>query len=141
MILRQYLKFFINGGLLGLIAWGLQLLLFRFFEDARAPYPYALASALTYLPLVVLNFAIQKRFIFGVPGAFPRFVVANLAIMLLVAACSPVFKALLGSLLGASWGELLGFAAAAIVCSVPSFLLKRSWVFGVRRGVPGESEA
>lgn len=128
-MIREYAKFFVNGGILGLVAWGLQLLIYEAIGGASS-LSYALASALTYIPLVCINFLIQRAWIFNRPGLFPRFIVANLSIMLLVTVLSPVFRQLIDLLLTPPWGSRCGFVVAAIVGSVPSFLIKRGWVFG-----------
>lgn len=128
-MIREYAKFFVNGGILGVIAWGLQLLIYRALASDTA-YAYVLASALTYLLLVVVNFMVQRAWIFKRSGMFPRFVVANLAIMLLVSALSPVCRHMVDLLAGAPWGDRGGFIVAALLGSIPSFLIKRHWVFG-----------
>lgn len=128
-MIREYAKFFVNGGILGVIAWGLQLLIYRALARDSA-YAYALASALTYLPLVIVNFMVQRAWIFKRLGLFPRFVVANLAVMLLVSALSPVCRQIVDLLAGAPWGDGGGFILAALLASIPSFLIKRHWVFG-----------
>lgn len=131
MMLREYVKFSINGGLLGLVAWWLQQSIYLGLGGAT-PEAYLLASALTYLPLVLVNFYIQRRWIFFRPGLFWRFVLANLAIMLLVSVLSPWCWRLVDLIVGPPWGERSGFAVAAVIGSVPSFLIKRHWVFGKR---------
>lgn len=127
-MLRQYIKFFINGGLLGIVAWGLQLGIYRLI-DGEFQYGYAMASCLTFMPLIVVNFLIQKNFIFKKHGLFLKFFVANLSIMLLVMLLSEICKYFLTQELGKMWGERGGFLVASLLGSVPSFLLKKYWVF------------
>jgi len=124
----QYLKFFLNGGVLGVAALALQWLIFNAIGGDSAT-AYSLATALTYLPLLVVNFMIQKTWIFYRTGLFWRFVVANLAIMALVSLLSPLCRYVIDALVGAPWGDRGGFALAALLGSMPSFLLKRYWVF------------
>jgi putative flippase GtrA len=87
---------------------------------------YILASGLTYLPLAVVNFIIQRAWIFNRQGLFLRFMVANAAIMLLV---SLISRGLIDLIAGAPWGDRGGFIMAALLGSIPSFLIKRHWVF------------
>lgn len=129
-MLRQYARFFVNGALLGVVAWYLQLALFRAL-GGDSPAHYALASVVTYVPLVLINFELQRRLIFGRPGRFARFVAANLAVMVVVSLAAPLCQLAIATIAGEAWGERLGFAAAAVLGSLPSFLLKRRWVFGV----------
>ena len=132
MIYRQYIKFFINGGILGLVSWALQIMIYRAI-GIDSGVAYAIATALTYAPLVIINFIIQRRWIFKSEGLFWKFVAANLTIMLLVSLFSPVFRSLVASAAGAEWGDRGGFALAAIVMSVPSFFLKRLYVFNSKQ--------
>jgi putative flippase GtrA len=130
-MLDQYLKFFVNGGVLGIAAWGLQWLIYRAISGDSAT-DYGIATGLTYVPLVVVNFLIQRRWIFNRPGLFWRFVMANLAIMILVSLLSPFCRYVIEQIYGSTWGDRGGFIVAALLGSIPSFLLKRIWVFGVQ---------
>ena len=82
-MIKQYFKFFINGGILGVIAWGLQLTIYQSLGGSSS-LKYAIAAALTYLPLIVANFIIQRKLIFKQNGTFGKFIMANLLIMLLI---------------------------------------------------------
>lgn len=127
-MLAQYLKFFVNGGALGIAAWGLQWLIYMAISGDSAT-AYSAASALAYIPLVVVNFLIQRWWIFNRPGLFWRFVMANLAIMIFVSLLSPLCRFVIDQIFGIPWGDRGGFIAAALLGSIPSFLLKRNWVF------------
>ena len=129
-MLRQYVKFVVNGGILGILAWGLQTALFVMLGGDSAA-SYGVATALTYVPLVILNFSIQRAWIFRRPGLFWRFVAANLTIMVLVSLLSPVMRYVIDQFVGLPWGNCGGFVTAALLASAPSFLLKRYWVFRV----------
>lgn len=128
MILKQYAKFLVNGGLIGLVGWCLQSGLFHALgqKDGRA---YAIASVLTYMPLILLNFTIQRQLIFSVPGRFSRFVVANIFVMLFVSALSPLCREILALLGGGAVGDQGGFVLASLIGATPSFLLSRYFVF------------
>jgi|UniRef100_UPI0040477D69 putative flippase GtrA len=127
-MLNQYLKFFVNGGVLGIAAWGLQWLIYKAISSNTA-MAYSIATALTYAPLIVVNFLIQRRWIFNSPGLFWRFVVANITIMILVSILSSIFKSGIDQIYGNPWGDRGGFIAAALIGSIPSFMLMRNWVF------------
>jgi putative flippase GtrA len=128
MISRQYLWFCINGGILGIVSLGLQVLIYRGM-DVNTGFAYGVATALTYAPLVLINFVIQRRWIFKKNGQFWRFVLANLSIMVLVSLFAPLCRLLIASLAGAEWGDKGGFALAALAMSVPSYFAKRLLVF------------
>ena len=128
MIFRQYIKFLVNGGILGIVSWVLQIAIYRAI-GGNTSMEYAMATALTYMPLVIINFLIQRKWIFKQEGLFWRFVAANLTIMVLVSVFSPFFRALIISVASVEWGDRGGFALAAIVMSIPSFFFKRFFVF------------
>lgn len=128
MIFRQYTRFLINGGVIGLIAWAVHTnLLFLFSENSSISY--AIASFITYVPLVLLNFFIQRRLIFCAGGYLSRFIVASILIMFLVSILSPICRQILVWL----WGEIIGngggFVLAALIGATPSFLLSKYFVF------------
>ena len=125
---RQYLKFFINGGLLGVAAWVLQLIIYKVL-GAGSIQAYAASAVLTYIPLIIVNFLIQRSWIFSQPGTFWRFTIANLSIMVLVSLLAPVCRLFINLLLDHKWGDQGGFLIAALLGSVPSFLLMKLWVF------------
>lgn len=127
-MIREYFKFFVSGGVLGIIAWALQLFIYRLMGGDSATL-YTVASALTYVPLVVINFIIQRTWIFNRSGLFFRFVFANASIMLLVSLLSPLCRQVIDLIAGAPWGDHCGFIMAALLGSIPSFLIKRLWVF------------
>jgi hypothetical protein len=128
MISRQYLWFCVNGGILGVVSLGLQALIYRALA-VNTGLAYGVATALTYAPLVLINFLIQRRWIFKKNGLFLRFVLANLSIMVLVSLFAPLCRLLITSWAGAEWGDKGGFALAAVVMSVPSYFAKRLLVF------------
>lgn len=126
--MQQILFFFINGGVLGLFAIALHRGLYRLLGDADASF-YALASGLTYIPLILVNFISQRTMIFKRNGAFVKFVASNLVMMALVSSLSPLCKAGLAPLFGEGLANWSGFALAALIGCVPSFVLSRWWVF------------
>ena len=126
-MIRQYVIFFFNGGILGIFAILIQLLIYSFIGAGNLNY--AIASASTYFPLIVINFLIQKKFIFKRSGLFFRFILASMIIMILVSVLSPIFRMAIDWILDNSWGDRVGFALASLVGSLPSFWLQRNWVF------------
>ena len=128
MTLAKYFKFLVNGGVLGLCSWGLQMLIFRLFGRGDGN-SYALASLLTYIPFMLLNFSIQRRLIFVVPGCFVRFVVVNIFMMFVVSALSPLCREFVTLACGGSSGDYGGFILAAVIGATPSFLLSQFFVF------------
>ena len=130
--------FMANGAVLGVLALLVQGLLFGLFggSDVKS---YAIASAVTYVPLILLNFQIQRSLIFASSGRLLRFLVANVLIMLLVSFLSPVFRALISAVFGMQVADMLGFTMAALTGATPSFLLSKYWVFIEERGKSSDS--
>jgi putative flippase GtrA len=106
----------------------LQTAIYRIIGE-QSSAAYATATALTYVPLVFVNFLVQRTWIFKRSGLFRKFVVANLAIMVLVSLLSPFCRQLIAAYFGTQWGDRGGFILAALLGSIPSFLVKRHWVF------------
>ncbi|MDR0478062.1 MAG: GtrA family protein [Desulfobulbaceae bacterium] len=129
-ILFQFVKFLINGGLLGLVAVAAQALLYRLCGDGS--FAYALASALTYGPLILINFIIQQSWIFKRSGCLWRFVVINLLMMLLVSLLSSLCKLAIDLIFWSPWGARYGFLVASLLGAIPSFLAQKRFVFTVR---------
>lgn len=127
-LIPQYFGFVINGGVLGVVAIGLHAAIFRLLVS-DTDFAYALASMMTYIPLIALNFFIQRRIIFATNGHLWRFVMANMIIMALVSAISPLCRSLIAFAFGNVAGDLIGFILAALVGATPSFILARYWVF------------
>ncbi|MBA0903364.1 MAG: hypothetical protein H0Z26_07000 [Candidatus Nitrotoga sp.] len=131
-MLAQYLKFFINGGTIGVVAWGLQWLIYNEM-GGNSGKEYSIAAALTYAPLVGINFMIQRKWIFNNSGVFFRFAMANFAIMIFVSLSSPLCRTVIDNIFGSPWGDRFGFVGASLIGSIPSFFITRIWVFGVRK--------
>ena len=71
-MLTQYIKFIANGAALGLIALMLHAGIFRLGGESDAA-AYAIASLITYIPLIAVNFLIQKSMIFSKMMIFDKF--------------------------------------------------------------------
>ena len=128
MIPRQYFWFCINGGILGIVSLVVQAVIYRSI-GLNTGLAYGLATALPYVPLVFVNFWIQRRWIFKKNGLLGRFVLTNLLVMVLVSLFAPICRFMIAGLAGAEWGDMGGFALAALVMSVPSYFAKRLLVF------------
>lgn len=117
--------------MLGLLTWALQLGIYRMIASG-SQRDYALASALACLPVIFLNCAIQRRLIFKRHGPLLQFVLANLFMMVFVSLLSPLCRSFVDWALRGGYGETLGFAAASLIGSIPSFLINKFWVFKPR---------
>jgi putative flippase GtrA len=81
------------------------------------------------VPLIAVNYLIQRRWIFQSEGRLWKFVTAHLAIMAFVSILSPVCRFLNGRVATTDWANGGGFILAALVGSILSFFIQREWVF------------
>lgn len=124
----QLFKFLFNGALLGILAAFLHQFLRKTF-DVTDSSGYLYISIITYVPLIIFNFNMQKVYIFSAPGVFHKFIASNFFIMILVSALSPVCRWAIARHSNLQVGSDFGFIVAALLCSIPSFLLSKFWVF------------
>ncbi|WP_237478098.1 GtrA family protein [Lichenibacterium dinghuense] len=106
---------------------------------AGAGLPPFAASALAYLVAFAFAYTTQRRWTFGGRHshghAFPRYLAAQAACLLLSAALAQV--------LGAVWGAspLVMACATSVAVSAVSFALSRFWVFADRGAAPEQRQA
>jgi hypothetical protein len=124
----QFFLFFTNGIILGFVSLLLQGAIYNAIGN-NSSLAYGVATFLTYLPLVFINFIIQREWIFKKHGTFWRFLISNLSIMAMVSLLAPICRMLITDLVSAEWGDKCGFALAALCMSVPSYYAKRFFVF------------
>ncbi|MBL8790765.1 MAG: GtrA family protein [Rhizobiales bacterium] len=131
-LLSQYVKFMINGGVLGVVSLFLQAALYHLLGGTGS-IAYATATLFTYVPLIVVNFCLQRTLIFSASGRLWKFILANAFVMLLVSAISPICRVVVADLMGGTAGDRSGFLLASLIGATPSFLLSRHWVFQTER--------
>ena len=130
-ICKQYAKYFVNGSILGLIAIGLQSEISKiFYVDSWYFYPLSVASTCSFL--IPINFFIQRRLIFKRKGEVAKFILITFSGVFLVTVTSLLIKAFLSLFFIGILIEKISFIIAAVIISIPIFLLKRSYVFHVR---------
>ena len=127
-IVRQYIKYFINGSILGITAMLLQLL-FSQYLLINAPYSYPLSVALTCSLLIPINFFIQRRIIFKNKGRFTAFFSITITGIIMVSINANIIKGNLVFIAPLKYVDQISFALAAILTSVPIFLFKRFYIF------------
>lgn len=131
-MLKQYTHFFINGVAITLFAWLLQFMLFKLF-GGESSLSYGIATAIAFSITMVMNFFIQMKLIFKSSGLFHRYLATEVFIMILVSFLAPLCRYIIAGVSTEEWGDRGGFAMAALIGSVPSFLIKRYWVFSPRK--------
>ena len=90
---------------------------------------YSLTTAFATIVTTVINFFIQRKFIFKSSGRFHRYIVADLFNLVMITLLAPLFRLVVADVVSPLWGDRGGFVIAAFIASIPTFLIKRSWVF------------
>ena len=127
----KYLKFLIVGGSLGICSLFLQRIFFKLLGGSSS-FEYMFATLLSYIPLVILNFFIQKKWVFKSRGRIIKFFVANMFIMMMVSSSSPILRLFMNNFFSQLTADKYAFAVTAIFMSIPSFLIKKNFVFKER---------
>ena len=128
-VLKQFLVFFVNGCLPGLIALRLQQ--FFYFLFGKGLLGYALSSAAAYRILIIFNYFMQYKLIFNTHGAVLKFILSNILMMILVSILSVALKWFIFENSASFLGDLLGFAPAPLSSSAISFLVEK---LGIQAG-------
>jgi len=128
VMLRQYSAFLVNGVLITVLAWLLQYGFFKLMAQDSS-LGYAIATALATIITMIINFFIQKKYIFKKYGLFHRYLIADVVNLFLVTILAPIFRLLIAEVFTLEWGDKGGFLMAAFVASIPVFFIKRHWVF------------
>ncbi len=127
----QFLRFFINGGVMGLLSWALQLIIFNTLMKLHIPATHAIyLSILTsFLFILLVNFVSQKNFVFKQNGNFFKFAFIS---FLAISAVSLVASALMVYLQEKVILHWLIYPFSALALSPIVFLLKKRCVFNQR---------
>ena len=90
-MLKQYTHFVINGVLIALLAWVLQYGLFVALGNDSSFF-YSLTTAIATIVTTIINFFIQRKFIFKNSGRFHRYIVADLNNLVIITLLAPLFR-------------------------------------------------
>jgi putative flippase GtrA len=131
-MLRQYSAFLLNGVIITILAWAIQYSLY-ILSGYDSSMAYSIATIVATTITMIINFFIQKNYIFKSEGVFHRYIIADLINMLLVAVLAPAFRLMIINIAGLEWGDRGGFIIAAFAASIPIFFIKRKWVFAVKK--------
>lgn len=133
----RFMRFIINGGIIGLISWIVQIIFYNFFQSLGGfgekidSIIYAISVLLTFSLVVLLNFFIQKRFVFfAKKGTIWVFVASSFFVAGVVTILSYLFHSIFDS------SELRAFASfaypiSAITTAPLAYHIKKRFVFGV----------
>ena len=133
----RFMRFIINGGVIGLISWILQIIFYNLllslggFDEEIDSIFYAISVMLTFSLVVLLNFFTQKRFVFfAKKGAIWVFVASSFFVVGVVTILSYLLHSIFDS------SELRAFASyaypiAAITTAPLAYHIKKRFVFDV----------
>ena len=124
----QFVKFFINGVFFGLLAWGVQLTIYTLLANDSSLF-FGVSSFIASFIILSMNFIAQKKWIFKSAGVFKHFLIASVLMIILISILSPLIRDFIAVFVSVSWADIMGYPLAAVISSLPSFLLQRHWVF------------
>jgi hypothetical protein len=77
--LYHYIKFFINGGFIGVLSWFLQLFFFYVYESIfeKSNFSYSLSVYSSFVIAMIINFFTQSIFVFGKNGNLFIFIIVG----------------------------------------------------------------
>ena len=125
---REFFYFLVNGSILGVVLLIFQFIVFKILGDS-SDFSYISSIILSYVPLIFINFFLQRKIIFKKDGIFLKFLLSNIFIMLLISSISPFTRQLISYIFGAHYGDYFGLIATVGLLSIPSFLIVKFWVF------------
>jgi hypothetical protein len=125
---REFFYFLVNGSILGGVLLILQFIIYKILGDS-SDFAYISSIVLSYIPLIFINFFLQRKIIFKKDGIFVKFLLSNIFIMLMISSISPFTRQLISSIFGAHYGDYFGLIVTVAFLTIPSFLIVKFWVF------------
>ena len=127
----EFLKYLINGGLVGGVAWSLQVILFTLFSIFGVTLSVAsLVSVILAMSIsLVINFYASQRFVFRAKGIFRKFLVVTVTAMVLISSLTAVLNHFFLGILNLDNLSYVSYPIAAIMTAPFVFLVKRHFVF------------
>ena len=125
---REFFYFLVNGSILGGVLLILQFIIYKILGDS-SDFAYISSIVLSYIPLIFINFFLQRKIIFKKDGIFVKFLLSNIFIMLMISSISPFTRQLISSIFGGHYGDYFGLIVTVAFLTIPSFLIVKFWVF------------
>lgn len=125
-----FVKFLINGGVIGILSWAFQLL-FYFAIDAISPSfedKITYSVYLAFIVVLLINFFSLKKIVFRSDGMFYKFVIVTSLVIFLVGKLAGVLLPYLNSIIP-DFALYICYPAAALILAPFSFILKKVLVF------------
>ena len=136
LMLSKFNKFLINGGVIGIVSWCLQLFFYYslclVFPEAN--YTMLVSVYMAFIVAMIINFCTQRYFVFNKNGSFLLFLVISFTVISLVSFSSQYLEIYLVT---KKMYFVVNFAypMSALAISPLSFLLKKIFVFNKVRSV------
>ena len=129
MLSTKYFSFLINGFLLGIVSWLLQIYLFSIFPEGN--FSYISSVAISTFLVIILNFFIQSKIIFKRKGSMLPFILFSFFMLVSISILSNIFKWIFDNFFEMYSEYLIYFAypLAAMILSFISFLLMNCFIF------------
>ena len=127
---NSFVRFMLNGAIMGLFSWALQYFFFIILNDYAFYFKYKLATSvwLSFCIVLFINYFSQRKLVFKRSGNFFSFLTATLIAILLVGILA---EFVLTHLVNAGFENLsfLAYPIAALTIAPLTFLAKRNFVF------------
>ena len=128
-----FVRFFINGGIVGFLSWCIQLFLYYLFTSLDSSFFISYSGALSvygaFFIALVFNFFSMRFFVFKVNGYRFRFLIATIFMIILVGILTQIFVTYFLKFKLDAFFFNFAYPVAAIFLSPLSFAIKRKFVF------------
>lgn len=125
---RQFAFFVVNGGMIGILCWGLQLGCYHALGQSGTAAYWTSAMAASAIGITI-NFQIQRRFIFARHGNFWLFALAATGVSIVVSFAAVMGRDVLALFFDPSTAARFGYVAGALAIAPFSFALKKFVIF------------
>jgi len=126
-----FVRFLINGGSIGVISWGLQILIYNFLLTINTLTQYAglLSVYISFCLVLLLAFFSMKTFVFQRAGLWHRFLLSAGLIIIFVGLCTELLISFFDFVGLSSGYSHVAYPLAAILFAPLSYALKNFFVF------------
>lgn len=126
----QFLRFLINGGVIGIISWALQTIFYLLLKSVFEQPEYLMLTSVwsAFFVVLLINFASLERFVFQKKGFFWRFCCITTSMIFCVGVLSEIYFNLI-NMWSATYATYFSYPVAAITIAPLSFLIKKYFIF------------
>ena len=126
---KKFIRFLINGGIIGLVSWLLQVLIYwGLLLLPKIEYKLTISIYLSFVVVIFINFHTLKKYVFKSNGLLYRFILATTVVVVIIGITSEVvFNGLYSRL--PDIAPYISYPFSALIVSPFSFYIKNRFVF------------